>query len=478
MATMAASFSSDFGSAQHTVNSSTGFAASPVKRSPSLTSKLPTARLPRDGPSPGGGKMDVGDRSVLEAIREQAEQDLLESAANLEHTRNPREQAKTPKSKTNSRAASASASRSRLTTHEGSRPEGLVTPSAKSDSPALGMFGGSPTGFMMGGDSFEATPERAGRMLHPEGPQARRRAELQQKYDKAEALRQADQKFIRERNEKFRELRDERFKRLLDTIGDHGGLAQEAAENIRHLEEHQEERRMELHAAYEESVSQPLALQAFNHLNPPNRAMHQRLMGSKSVSWQLPHQTRRLRANVHEDPAKRPVMDHARETAFHQAATSVLGHSSSCPDIIRRSNHLDGLGGSPEMVPRALSRPVFEPTEWSGARLQGSLCGRFAQVCEYGPGFKRAQRGGANVHLPDESDGVPTAGVRTSREHGYGDKGILKGHKASQGETSEHKSHEGASSGAPAQDHYLFQNGSRITDLEFPLGKRIFPEFH
>ena len=30
----------------------------------------------------------------------------------------------------------------------------------------------------------------------------------------------------------------------------------------------------------------------------------------------------------------------------------------------------------------------------------------------------------------------------------------------------------GMSSGAPAQDHYTFQNSKEITDLEFPLGKK------
>jgi hypothetical protein len=31
----------------------------------------------------------------------------------------------------------------------------------------------------------------------------------------------------------------------------------------------------------------------------------------------------------------------------------------------------------------------------------------------------------------------------------------------------------GVSSGAPAQDHFTFQNTKEITDLEFPLGKKV-----
>eukprot|EP00931_Biecheleriopsis_adriatica_P019736 TRINITY_DN13375_c0_g1_i1.p1 TRINITY_DN13375_c0_g1~~TRINITY_DN13375_c0_g1_i1.p1 ORF type:complete len:466 (-),score=92.71 TRINITY_DN13375_c0_g1_i1:68-1465(-) len=454
--------------------SSSGFSVqrSPVRTQAQRSTKLdktkwPTARLPRDGPESGGGKVEVGDRSLLVAIQEQAEQDELVDSVWAEDTL--RQTPKTPKSKASSRAASASVSRSRLATRDSSQSDALISTAKPADITVTVTGGGSP-------GAAREKPENQ----RPDGPEARRRVELQAKFDKAEAIRTFDQKNIREKNERFKELRDERFKRLLDHVADHGGLATEAAENIRHLENHQQERREELHTMWEESVHQTIAQQAFNHLNPPDRALHQRLWGSKSVSWQLPHQQRRLRVNHAEDPAKKPLMDNMRENAFHQAASSVLGHSHSSPDIHRRSMHLQGTPGSssPVMAPRALSRPVFEPTEWSGPALQGSLFGRFAQVCEHGPGFKRAQRGGTNVHLPDETDGVLAAGTRRHREHGHGDKGILKGNTAANGETSDYKSHEGASSGAPAQDHFSYSSGSRVTDMEFPLGKRLFPEFH
>jgi len=435
---------------------------SPTKSRSSPTLKAKTkwgqvSKLPRDGPASGGGKMAVGDRSIFEAFRTEAEaeREAEEEAAILEATRRPSRQGK-------------GKTASRTSTHEGSRMDG-ETVSATSDT-----GGGSP-----GPKEEDAAGLPIRRVGAGDGPEARRRVELMSKWDKAEAIRQNDQKIIRERIEKGKELRAERFNRLLDSVGNHGGLAMEAAENIRHLERHQEERRRELSLHYDENVNMPLATQVFNHLNPADRALHQRLMGSKSVSWQLPTDHFRVVANVDMDPVRRPVIDNARENAFHQAATSLLGRSNSSPDIFQRSMQIDRHSGQPGgVVPRALSRPVLEPMEWTSVKLQGTPYGRFSQICEHGPGFPRTKRGGTDKFLPDESDGIATSGVRTSRLHGYGDKGILKGDLCTSGEAAEYRSWEGASSGAPAQDHYTYEKGDRITDLEFPLGKKIFPEFH
>jgi len=440
-----------------------GMSRSPLQKSRSSpTLKTPSkwgqvSRLPREGAASGGGKMSVGDRSIFEAFRTEAEaeREAEEEAAILEATRRPSNQGK-------------SKTASRTSTHEGSRVDDTV--SATSDVGRIGSAGQLK-------DEADGSPAR--QIGAGDGPEARRRVELMSKWDKAEAVRQNDQKIIRERIEMGKEFRDERFTRLLDSVGNHGGLAMEAAENIRHLERHQEERRRELYMHFDENVNMPLATQVFNHLNPPDRALHQRLMNSKTVSWQLPSDQFHLVANVDKDPVRRPVIENARENAFHQAATSLLGRSNSSPDIFQRSMMIDRHSGQPGgVVPRALSRPVLEPMEWTPVKLQGTPYGRFSQICEHGPGFPRTVRGGTDKFLPDESDGITTAGVRASRLHGFGDKGILKGDLCTSGEAAAYRSWEGASSGAPAQDHYTYEKGDRITDLEFPLGKKIFPEFH
>lgn len=307
-----------------------------------------------------------------------------------------------------------------------------------------------------------------------DGPEARRRIELQTKFNKVEVVRQADQKFIRERAEKHKTMRDDRFKRLVDAVCDHGGLAMECAENLAAFEQRYQQRRWDLYAQWDEHVSHPLAKQAFDYINPADRVAQQKLNGSKSVSWKLPHEKPQLKLDVSKDPARRQLYDTEAEKNFHEVAETVLGRSRSSPEILRRSAMRD-----PRAVgTRALSRPVLEPTDWGQQQLQGTLFGRFVQACEEGPNFTRARRGGTNVFVPDETDGIEAAGTRFSRLHGHHDMGILRGDTGSQGETSNFKTHEGSSSGAPAQDHFTFQHSREITDLEFPLGKKVFPEFH
>lgn len=85
----------------------------------------------------------------------------------------------------------------------------------------------------------------------------------------------------------------------------------------------------------------------------------------------------------------------------------------------------------------------------------------------------RARRGGCGVHLPDESDGHWVAGTRRSRV-GHRDMGILKGNVGSRGESSEFKTQQGASCGAPAQDHYSYEKSKEVTDMEFPPGKKAW----
>ena len=94
-----------------------------------------------------------------------------------------------------------------------------------------------------------------------------------------------------------------------------------------------------------------------------------------------------------------------------------------------------------------------------------------------------SEKGGAFQvqHTHDAGrDGVATAGKRTvrvgPRAVAHSDPGLLDGHdRGSRGEAAQHWTRQGASSGAPAQDHYTYEVGARVTDMEFPLGKKLFP---
>merc|ERR550514_1538723 len=134
-----------------------------------------------------------------------------------------------------------------------------------------------------------------------------------------------------ERLDRERELREARFKRLLENVTGRDGLAYQTAMSLREREAHEVARRTELHQEWDEKVFQPLSSQAYDHLNPRNRAIEQSITGEKSVSFSLPGERRKLVANVRHDPARKPVVETAREERFHQAALTVLQHSQSAP---------------------------------------------------------------------------------------------------------------------------------------------------
>lgn len=398
------------------------------------------AVLPREGPAPGRGRMFVFDRSVWAEFQDlQANADDPPAGLNATHRRPSGADSQADKGqKSPKKSAQSHGSR-----HSDDSPRSAFEMKEKKDKPRL-------------------------------TPQERKVAEIQSKQAKVEAQRQRDLKDMLEVVEKRHDRRAERFKRLVENVTGRDNLAYRTAMALRERQAHEDKRRRELHSHWDEQVYQPLAQQAYDHLNPPSRAVKQMLNGSKGVDFDAnvdgdPTFKKQLRANVDGDPNRKPVIEMAKENAFHQAASAVLGKSASAPCLHTMAGHV---------VPRARSRPTMEPELWTQVRLQGTLFGHFAQVAEQGADFKRSRRGGSHVHVPDESDGVDAVGKRNTRAFGRHDLGILKGDTATRGESAAHKQTWGAASGAPAQDHFTYETGTRVTDIEFPLGKKMFPTFH
>lgn len=414
---------------------------SPLRPEPKKSLKGKTdqslQRLPREGPAPGKGRMFVFDRTTWAEF-----QDLRPATGGPD-----------------------------------APPAGLNTnnrrPSNDRGHPQADGKDKSPNKSKTGGPGSQDSPRSAFDMVKKEKPRLtpdeRKRAEIMSKLGKVEAQRQRDLKDMIELVEKRHERREERFNRLLDNVTGRDNLAYRTAMALRERQDHEDKRRRELHANWDEQVYKPIAQQAWDHMNPPNRAIKQMLHGSKSVGFVLPEQKKFLVANVDSDPNRKPVIEMAKENSFHQAAGAVLGKSASAPDLHMMAGHV---------VPRARSRPTMEPELWGQAKLQGTLFGHFAQVAEQGANFKRSRRGGSDVHIPDEADGVESVGKRHDRTFGKGHMGILKGSTAAQGEAYSHKTTWGAASGAPAQDHFTYDSGTRVTDIEFPLGKKMFAQFH
>lgn len=409
-------------------------------------------RLPREGPAPGAGMMEVHDRSIFDNQVREAIASAAELPPGLSSSKRRSSTAANRKIKKNSRSESNSTSQHRDGT---TRSSGSTT--------------GSPRSSVGGDKRPPVTQQRL-------GPEERRRRELMSKWEKTQALRERDQKDMKERCERRRDDRDDRFKRLDEEVSGRGGLAYQTAMALRDRENRDWQRRCDLHADWEEKIYCPMATTAFEHLNQPNRAVQQLMGGSKSVSFTMPGDKVTLVHKVHECPLRKPLVDLANENAFHVTATQVLGRSASAPSMPGAPRHMFGKRES--VIASATSRPVLEPEDWSQTRIQGTLFGHFAQKAEEGEGFCRSLRGGSGVHLPDESDGIFAAGTRVHREFGRHDKGILRGTSGSQGESSLYKAVHGSSCGAPAQDHYTFGRGTAITAIEFPKGKKMDLNFH
>lgn len=295
--------------------------------------------------------------------------------------------------------------------------------------------------------------------------------EVYSRWQRSEAVYENVATDVRARVEQARKARDERFDRLLDNMQGHDNSAHHTARIIQEGLVAERQKASKLHAAWEDSVFDPLMAQASRHLNPPDRLAQQRLLGSKSVGFQIPDEQFRLAVREAADPLKRALTEDARERRFHEAATSILQTSRSAPEL--RAGAPPGVG---RLLPRARRRPTLPPTRWGQVHIQGTMAGHFAQVCEHeGPGFRRDRRSGAAANL-DEADGVPYAGTKVDRQLGRHDKGILRGGDAILGMSAGLKRASGAGSGAPAQDHFSFARGGAAADVEFPLGKRTFHE--
>jgi len=405
-----------------------------------------TARLPREGPEAGKGAVVIMDRSIFESQLQNVEEPSMDASVGLERERRPSAGANAK----NRTAGGESSGR-------GPKASGTEAPkpATESESPRSSILG---------------NPRREKTRLSPE---ERRKVEIASKWEKTESMRERDRTQIAERIAHGHELREERFKRLQRNVTGNGNLAYQMAVSLREHEAREEKARHDLYSEWHDKVYQPMATKAYEKMNPPNRVLQQMLSGTKTVSFNDPKDGAfKLVANEHQDPARKQIMDAARENAFHKAACRVLGRSHSAPDA---GTLLRMRQPGSNMVPKALSKPVLEPTSWGQLKLQDTLYGHLAQACEEGPGSRRGKRGGTEVFVPDTRDGVAIAGTRKSRIHGLHDVGILRANTSTQGESSNLKSAIGASHAAPAQDHYTFEIGARVTNLEFPLGKRVFP---
>jgi len=275
------------------------------------------------------------------------------------------------------------------------------------------------------------------------------------------AKRDNDQTQIRDRAERMRTVRGQRFDRLLETVLSEGDLKCRVSEVVQDYDDEQFFKKVKAYNEWNENVFNRIQTQLDAYLNPTDRLTEQILSGSKSVGFRVPGDTFRPRVGD-DDPLKRSLRSTTKEESFRQSFTE----NDSWPG--------DKSMNGDARKELARSRPVLEPELWEQLKLQATPYGHFAQVTEHGSCLKTSVK--TRGFVPGEEDGVPTAGKRRTRwEHN--NLGILAP-RALEGEGRIHRTKEGGSSGALTQDHYRFDRGTRVTDTEFPLGKRMFPSKH
>lgn len=283
------------------------------------------------------------------------------------------------------------------------------------------------------------------------------------KQSKLDAQREDDAHRITQRAEARRTMRDDRFDRLVQNLAASSGVVAEIGQDLRKTEAEEFRRRQVRHDDWEEAVFQPVQSHLMQHFNTSSPS-------SRSVSFPEAGQGKRSFGAM-KDPIKREMAERAQEEAFDRDASQFL--SRTVP-----SRMTDIGQTSPVSLLKARSRTTLDAASWGQLKLQALPYGSFAQTAELGP-VRAWKRPGV---APDENDGVPVAGKRTVRSgpHSvrHGDLGQLRPDNAvHRGEAAKYKTWTGASSAAPAQDHYTFRTDGVAADMEFPLGKRVFPQW-
>lgn len=293
----------------------------------------------------------------------------------------------------------------------------------------------------------------------------RRHAEFTAKLQKVKEQRERDVHEVQERIEKNKQMREERFERLVDEVYN-SDLVGCTARTLRKKDFEDYQKNSGVYRKWSENVYSKIQKQLHRHINENVI----RAVQPKQVAFKEPDQDPSCTLRSEDDPLKQELRLKSEEDKI-MCQLDALARAKSV-DV--RSASQD-TGNLPD---RARSRPVLEPTDWGQLRLQATGCGHMAQVAEVGgEAFKTSRRFGHNAFVPDESDLIPTAGKRRTR-WAWNDLGILKGDQAHRGQADAFKTPEGQSNGAPMQDHFQYETGTRVTDNEFPLGKKMYPHMH
>eukprot|EP00419_Tripos_fusus_P048941 CAMPEP_0172835220 /NCGR_PEP_ID=MMETSP1075-20121228/25595_1 /TAXON_ID=2916 /ORGANISM="Ceratium fusus, Strain PA161109" /LENGTH=360 /DNA_ID=CAMNT_0013678231 /DNA_START=14 /DNA_END=1096 /DNA_ORIENTATION=+ len=306
--------------------------------------------------------------------------------------------------------------------------------------------------------SVAAGPKGEHTMTRLQHEAAKRKKEQAARQQALETARENDEKQWRERKARSLQAREAKFESMFEEICRNAPLRIEASETIRQYEEEQARRRRQLHEHHDREVAQ--------------RVEH-RLAKWKNKAPPPAPESYREQLLTSDNPCTAELRAQRGEEKFDRAATLFLETSPS--DNIKdtyRYRHM----AKHNRAGQSLGRPALPVHHW-GQKEQQASPRSFDHNCARGDGFRTARRLGYDSHRIDESDSVVAVGKMKTRFE-RNSLGMLEGTLAREGEAVRHKAWHGASSGAPCQDHFGFETGHAVTAREFPVGKRLFPEYN
>lgn len=289
------------------------------------------------------------------------------------------------------------------------------------------------------------------------------------KHEKMLAQRDRDEEAIKERAVRSQQIREQKFKEMMDDIRSNDGIRVEAAHIVHQQEMEQYKKRQNMWAEYDREVSQRIELQLQKYMTRKDPTPRGPIMYREELMKS-------------DDPVKRCLLDHKAEDNFRRVADNIIqgGRAlsegkESLQEMLSQRRMMEE-----EIANRATTRPVLPVENWGQQELFAGPYGYFAQRCERmdrGEPFHSTRRMGAGHHLPDETDGVESAGKKREKTRittKYNQMGMLVGDHCKVGEAYRHKKPHGAGSAAPLQDHYFYERGNDVVESEFPVGKRCF----
>jgi len=313
-------------------------------------------------------------------------------------------------------------------------------------------------------------------------------------FNKLRTRRDEDQSNIRERRDRALAIREQRFEALLNNLTTSGVDVTSTVSNLlRKADERMEEKKHRMYHTWNAQVHSRIQSQIDSLMHSPgNRCAQEMLQGSKSVGFDIPGDKKRACVSLGIsdgggggfmgssppicDPMKQELKDTEMEMGFRQAFREV-NRDVMDPAWPRRTGQPEGSRSQWRTKNEAArSRPILEPTEWDQLSLQATPYAHFAQMVENQGAYPTRTSLKMSGFALREDDGVSTAGKRRTKFE-RNSLGVLEP-GAMRGEASKVYTSYGGSSGAPSQDHYHYAIGTKVTDIEFPLGKRIFAWKH